>query len=111
MHWPIACDKSSPINTFYSNHTLQHFGYAGLGNNPDFRSSLDMNKWEDKVGVARKKIVATHFGDADACFQIFAPMATPTLPTALSWIGRDRREYSMMYQLLHSMPLPLESTA
>ena len=105
------CDRSSPINTFYSNHTLQSFGYAGQGNNPDFQSSLDMNKWEDKVGVARKKIFATHFGDGDACARIFAPMATPTLPTALSWIGRDRREYSMMYQFLHSMPWPLDSTA
>jgi hypothetical protein len=105
------CDKSSPINTFHSNHTLQHFFYRGR-DTPDFQSSLAMNKWEDKVGVARKKILATHIGDIDACVRtIFAPMATPTLPTALSWIGRDRREYSMMYQLLHSMPWPLESTA
>jgi Leucine-rich repeat (LRR) protein len=101
------CDKSSLVNTFLSNHTLQSIDY-----HRDLRPLLDMNECENKFEVARKKILATHFGDIDACVRtIFAPMPTPTLPTALSWIGRDRREYSMMYHVLHSMPWPLDSTA
>ena len=107
------CDKSSPTKTFCSNHTLRYFRYLrGLGINyqKDLRSLINMNQSENKADeVARKKILANHFGDGDACVRVFAPMTTPTLPTALSWIGKDRREYSMMYYLLHSMPWPLES--
>ncbi len=104
------CDKSSLINTFHSNHTLQSFCYSNP--DPNLRNSdlfflLGMNRSKNKAEVTRKKILATHFGDDDACIRIFAPMAAPTLPTALSWIGRDRQEYSIMYHLLHSMSLPL----
>ena len=105
------CDTSSLVNTFNSNHTLQSFSYRSSLNG-DLQSLLDMNECENKFEVAREKILATHFGDIGACVRtIFAPMPTPTLPTALSWIGRDRREYSMMYHFLHSMPWPLYSTA
>lgn len=104
------CDKSSLINTFHSNHTLQSFCYSDPS--PNFRNSdlfslLGMNKSKNKAEVARKKILTTHFGDDGACVRIIAPMATHTLPTALSWIGRDRSEYSIMYLLLRSMSWPL----
>jgi Ran GTPase-activating protein (RanGAP) involved in mRNA processing and transport len=104
------CDKSSLNNTFYSNHTMQSFCYSNP--DPNFRNSdlfslLGMNKSKNKAEVARKKILATHFGDDGACVRIFAPMATHALPTALSWIGRDRSEYSIMYLLLRSMSWPL----
>jgi Ran GTPase-activating protein (RanGAP) involved in mRNA processing and transport len=92
------CDTSSLVNTFLSNHTLQSTFY-----HRDLQSLLDMNECENKFEVARKKILASHFGDDDACRRIFAPMPFPTLPTALSWIGRDRREYSMMYNFLRGM--------
>jgi hypothetical protein len=104
------CDKSSLINTYYSNHTLQAIEYRRAGNG-DLRSLLDMNHHKSKVDVARRKILANHFEDDGAYDRIFAPMLAPTLPTALSWIGRDRREYSIMYNFLHSMPWQLDSTA
>jgi hypothetical protein len=104
------CDKSSLVNTFLSNHTLQSISYYRSDVYGDLRSLLDMNECENKFEVARKKILANHFGDI-ACLRIFKTMPAPTLPTALSWIGRDQREYSMMYNFLQGMPWPLDSTA
>ena len=104
------CDKSSPNKTFGSNHTLISFSYHrfywdNTDEYKDLRSSLVMNgRCKNKARVAREKILAIHLGDDSACVRIFAPMPTPMLPTALSWIGRYRKEYSMMYHLLHSMP-------
>jgi hypothetical protein len=108
------CDKSSLVNTFLSNHTLQSIYYHRFYDavTGDLKSLLAMNKCENKFEVARKKILANHFGDVGACVRrIFAPMPALILPTALSWIGRDRREYSMMYHFLHCMPWPLDATA
>ena len=104
------CDKSSLVNTFLSNHTLQSFSCRSSFNG-DLRSLLVMNRCKNKFEVARKKILATHFVDDGACGRIFDPMPAPTFPTALSWIGRDRREYSMMYNFLRSMPWLLQSEA
>jgi hypothetical protein len=104
------CDKSSLVNTFLSNHTLQSIWYVHY--HRDLQSLLVMNRYKNKFEVARKKILATHFGDIDASVRtIFVPMPVPMLPTALSWIGRDRREYSLMYHFLHSMSWPLDSMA
>ena len=112
----MRCDfeKSLSLHSIRTILTLQstahHLFYDAV--NRDIRSLLDMNRCKNKFEVARKKILASHFGDIDACVRtIFALMPVPTLPTALSWIGRDRREYSMMYHFLHSMSWPLDSTA
>jgi Ran GTPase-activating protein (RanGAP) involved in mRNA processing and transport len=101
------CDKSSLIDTFHSNHTLQSIFCGVAVDEGDLRSLLIMNKCMNKFEVARRKILAFHFGDGDGdeCVRgIFAPLPISSLPTALSWIGRDRREFSMMYNFLHNMP-------
>jgi hypothetical protein len=106
-----VCDKSSIISTYSSNHTLESFGVENYHNNPDLRSSLAMNYGKNKTEVARRKTLLHHVGDVDACVRVFAPMAVPVLPTALSWIGSNRDEYSMMYRFLLTMPWLRESTS
>ena len=70
------CNDSSLINTFLSNHTLKSISFAANG---DLKSLLAMNKCENKFEVARRKILATHFGDVDACVRTtVAPRPTPT---------------------------------
>jgi hypothetical protein len=105
------CDKSSIMSTYSSNHTLESFGVENYHNNPDLRSSLVMNYGKNKMEVARRKILLHHVGDVDACVRVFAPMAVLVLPMALSWIGSNRDEYSMMYWFLLTMPWLRELTS
>lgn len=102
------CNTSSIDSTYWSNHTLSQFNC--YENKPSYLAPLlAMNYKGDKAAVARKKILSHHFDDFDAVLDVFGPMEAPVLPTALSWIGRDRCEYAMMVRLLHSMPWLVES--
>jgi hypothetical protein len=98
------CDRSSIIDTYYSNHALQDF--CCPRKHPDVLAPLlEMNNNENKAEVARRKILVHHFADIDAsAHDVFGPMPTALLPTALSWIGRDHREYSMMFRYLKTTP-------
>lgn len=70
-----------------------------------------MNCWNHNSNVAREKILMQHFADVNKSVDIFGPMEVRVIPTALSWIGRDRLGYALMFHYLHSMPWLLESSA
>ena len=80
------------MNTYNSNHTLQELGYdheeMNLPN--DLVSHLEMNTNEDKVEVARQKILQTHFSDDNASkMQELLDVELEMMPTAFAWIGRS----------------------
>jgi hypothetical protein len=113
------CDKSSINNTFYSNHTLHSFPqneyfpdwrgdeYTEFLNEiwSDIANLFDMNCNENKVAVAREKILNSHFTGAAADIEVFAFMPEALLPHAIEWIGRDRLGFSLMYQFVGGYPV------
>lgn len=96
------CDKSSIDSTFCSNHTFHEFYRPRIP--CDLKSVLEMNRERNKTKVARKKILLHHLVDLDSILHEFVPMSASVLPVALSWLGRDRKEYSRMFQIIQSMP-------
>ena len=105
-HGIVLCDKSSINNTFYSNHTLQSIIYIWperFWENLDYL--LNMNENENKVEVAREKILNSHFTGEAVDIGVFARMPEALLPHAIEWIGRDRLGFSLMYQFVGGYPL------
>ncbi len=116
------CDVSSINKTFSSNHTLhelvvsqelslQEEIYDDKPLPNDISSLLDMNKIEDKAQVARKKILKYHFTEEGKDVHVFARMPLPTMPVAIEWISRDQNEFSLMYEVLRSVPALFERLA
>jgi hypothetical protein len=67
-------------------------------------SLLGMNLNMNKSEVARRKILLYHLSDINSIGLVFGPMAETILPSAISWIGRDRVGLSAMFNLLRSKP-------
>ena len=113
------CDVSSINKTFSSNHTLhelvvsqelslQEEIYDDKPLPSDISSLLDMNKIEDKAQVARHKILKFHFTE-DKDVHVFArTMPLTTMPVAIEWIGRNRTEFLLMYEVVRSVPALFE---
>jgi Ran GTPase-activating protein (RanGAP) involved in mRNA processing and transport len=108
----VLCDKSSINDTFLSNHTLQSIildGYSHYDWPERFWEDLDyllnMNDNENKVEVAREKILNSHFTGEAVDIGVFARMPEALLPHAIEWIGRDRLGFSLMYQFVGGYPL------
>ena len=97
------CDKSSINNTFYSNHTIQKIGLEEIW--VDCENLLEMNENENKIEVAREKILKSHFIGEAVDISVFALMPEALLPHAIEWIGRDRLGFSLMYQFVAGYPL------
>ena len=119
------CDKSSINNTFYSNHTIQSIELDICNEEyetdefRDYRIDLDrlsiiwcdirkflgMNYNENKVKVARKKIMKSHFAGEAVDISVFALMPEALIPHAIEGIGRDKLGFSLMYQFVAGYPL------
>ena len=84
----LLCNKSSIMDTYNSNHTLQCLSDGGYHHTDDLTSNLQLNGNEDKAEVARQKILQTHFSTLDN-LQEFLDMELDLMPTAIEWIGRD----------------------
>ena len=123
----LICNKTSIIDTYNSNHTLQGFGHLQNPNMPDdssvldrLLSDLDLNENEDKVEVARQKILQTHFSTEDSPkMQEFLDMKLEVMPTAIAWIGRPLSidwtgekvsGLSTMFNLMRRLPDLFDST-
>jgi len=105
----IICNKTSVMNTYNSNHTLQ---YLGFHIPDDLLSYLKLNKNKDKAEVARQKILQTHFsGDDSSNIQEFLDMELEMMPAAFTWIGRDLCGLSAMYNLMRRLPDLFDSSA
>lgn len=89
----LLCNKTTIMDTYNSNHMLQELGnYHDEMNLPnDLVSHLEMNTNEDKIEVARQKILQTHFSteyDTASNIQKMLDMDLVMLPSAIAWIGR-----------------------
>jgi len=108
----IICNKTSIMDTYNSNHTLQFLGERDLPD--DLTSYLELNKNKHKVEVPRQKILQTHFsGSADdsSNIQEFLDMDLNVMPAAIEWIGRDLCGLSAMYNLTRRLPDLFDSSA
>ena len=115
----LLCNKSSIMDTYNSNHTLQDVGghYAPLHRIPNhLAESLELNKNKDKVEVTRQKILQTHFSseaDTTSKMQELLDMDLEVMPTAIAWIGRPLpigwegaqvSGLSLLYNLMRRLP-------
>jgi hypothetical protein len=116
------CHSSSANSTFSSNHMLhklvvsrvismEHEMYDDKPIPSDIALLLEMNKTEDKAEVARQKIVKYHFTDEGKDIHVFARMPSTTLPIAIEWIGRNRTEFTLMYEVVRVIPALFERLA
>ena len=108
-------DVSCVESTYISNHTLQTIEIENWVNGvhplvvpEELSRVLKMNTIDDKVAVARQKIIALHFSGINVDIQAFAAMAVPILPDAIEWIGRDSVGFSLMYHVTRAIPALFE---
>ena len=114
----LLCNKTSIMNTFYSNHTLQNLGCDPTD---DLSSLLELNKNKDKAEVTRQKILHTHFSTNETSkLQEFLDMELKMLPSAIAWIvrplpigckGAQVSELSLLYNLTRRLPDLFDSMA
>jgi len=118
------------MDTYNSNHTLQDLGcdpsYSSLDEDltlpDDLILYLELNRNEDKVEVARQKILQTQFSDNDtdtSNMQYLLDMELEVLPAAIEWIGRPTPDWkgtnvsglTLMYNLMRRVPDLFDSSA
>ena len=106
----LLCNKTSIMDTYNSNHTLRLLRcYYPAERLQDY---LDLNKNEDKVEVARQKILQTHFSGESEGIQELLDMELEVIPSAIAWIGRptifwfgkSMSGLSTMYNLIRRLP-------
>lgn len=120
----LICNKTSIMDTFNSNHTLQDLSYSHYycqreqptSSIPDDLSSLlELNENKDKIEVARQKILQTHFSTNDTSnLQVFTDLEPEEIPAAIAWIGRPAEPanwlgehdsgLTLMYNLMRRIP-------
>jgi len=112
----ILCDNSSVQSTYLSNHTLHSLETTRYHNGDNWTQVqvpdniahvLELNEEnQDKVVLARQKIISNHFSASRINTQAFAVMSVPVLPHAIEWIGRDLLGFSLLYQVSRSVLVP-----
>jgi len=112
----LLCNKTSILETYNSNHTLEDLGYYFEGDTGnDLVPYLELNENKNKAEVARQKILQTHFSDDDdtsSNIQELLDMELEVIPTAIAWIGRPVSCWkgrsvsglSTMYNLMRRLP-------
>ena len=116
----LICNKTSIMDTYNSNHTLQDLSDAWYYDEEvmpdDLIRLLDLNKNKDKTEVVRQKILQTHFSnevDAISNIQEFLDMEFEVMPAAISWMGRLTFDewsgskvsgLSLLYNLIRRVP-------
>jgi len=118
----LLCNTTSILDTYNSNHTLRIFGGDIADSIRDLTSQSTLNRNEDKVEVARQKILQTHFSDSDdtSKMQEFLDMELEVMPSVIAWIGRPTSinwkgtnvsGLSVMYNLLRRIPDLFDSSS
>ena len=89
---------------------------------PGLASYLELNENDDKLEVARQKILQTHFSSQDdtASMQELLGIELKVMPTVIAWIGRPSHDdwsgtkvsgLSLMYNLVRKLPDLVDSSA
>ena len=114
----LLCNKTSIMDTYNSNHTLEVLTIFGDDEDYDYNeytSYLKLNENKDKTEVARQKILQTHFSSEDDTpeMQELLGMELELMPTVIEWIGRPLpigwegaqvSGLSAMYNLMRRLP-------
>jgi hypothetical protein len=110
------CDKSSIVNTYHSNHTLEklcgdNFDFAGYFHSYFTKLSrlLQINSEHSCVQAVRVKIIMTHFSGSIVNTQVFNDIGLTALPTAIAWMGRgvnnkQRVMFNLLLEVMRMMP-------
>jgi len=119
----LLCNKTCILDTYASNHTLQDLGYQIPNEVADnIGPYVELNKNEDKVEVARQKILQTHFRSSEdnIAMQDLLDMELEMIPAVIAWIGRPLpigwegtqvSGLSTMFNLLRRIPDLFDSNA
>lgn len=103
----LLCNKADIESIYTSNHTLHTItdcGFAESDTPEDIASYLKLNENDDKVEVARQKILQYHFMNGTSNIEEFVDMEWGELPQALAWIGRNDTGHSLLFEMCQSMP-------
>ena len=99
------CDKSSVINTFESNHSLEFLDISPSASDLSFY--LDLNKNNNRADAARKKIIKTHLS-GEMVVKSFLGLKIEVLPYAILWIGKEGVDavarLTLLYKFSRDMP-------
>ncbi|KAL9183265.1 hypothetical protein ACHAXT_005052 [Thalassiosira profunda] len=98
----LVCNKASAESILDSNHTI-----VAISNERVFEkleALLRMNVNENKVEVARQKILRYHFSDGERNMDELLGMDTSVLPLAMAWMGRDHHGMTVLFQFAKAMP-------
>ena len=105
------CNKSSIEATMTSNHKLRDIYAIDRDNVPDslwdllFLNGLPFRDISaSEAEVVRQKIIRYHMSTFDGISDEFVDMDLSVVPSAISWIGRDDKGHSALYQLFRSLP-------
>ena len=100
----VLCDTSSLMSVCTSNHTLLEFDCnCEYPEECRIYPLVELNKITDKAEVVRRKLLKYFFSNANNIGRAFSSMATPIMPDAIAWIGRDDHGYSVMFDLCRSV--------
>ena len=110
----ILCNKSNAETLYTSSHTLRGLWSTlhGLWSSPDDDTNvyLKLNENDDKVEVARQKILRYHFKNGEDNIDELVDMEMNVLPQVMSWMGRDYYSgQSLLYSFIRSMPTLFDS--
>ena len=103
----LLCNKADIESIYTSNHTLHTLSSCGFAKDAtpkDIASYLKLNENDDKVEVARQKILQYHFVNGTSNIEEFVDMECGELPRALAWVGRNNTGRSLLYKMCQSMP-------
>ena len=103
----LLCNKTDIGSIYTSNHTLHTLagcGFAKSSTPKDIAAYLKLNENDDKVEVARQKILQYHFMNGTSNIEEFVDMEWGELPQALAWAGRNNTGRSLLYKICQSMP-------
>ena len=103
----VLCNKTEVESIYTSNHTLHTItdcGFVKSDTPEDIASYLKLNENDDKVEVARQKILQYHFMNGTSNIEEFVDMEWGELPQALAWIGRNDTGHSLLFEMCQSMP-------
>lgn len=123
----LLCNRSSIINTYHSNHTLEKVGYYDdiaqqlgvLGDGVELLLEINKNYTGTSTSQAAWfKIIMMNFSGSVVNQQPFHAMHPSILPFAMAWMAKGEfssgivvsveLEYSLFCQFIPSMPTLLE---
>ena len=104
----ILYNRSSIIDTYQSNHTLEkicEYDVSIVSN--EVRSLLELNRNNTASVAARLKVLKAHFSDGN--INPFIDMNCKVYPQAISWMAKDRQGLPLLFNFVRSMEVSFDS--